>query len=526
MAEGGARQVDDWSAANELWIALAQAATETDQSERTLEAEELASAIQQRRRNEAYDKVIVDYMLRLAGELRKRDRREAPELRGRVSSLIATLEPDVLEELLQLAGGAAERRRFLLNAAEGMSIDAVIALVRAAGRSESQAISESLMRLFKKLAAHTDGESEVRRRDADTALRDQIRNLVKDWSLEDPNPTVYGAALSRMASATPGRGDTAQVARHRPEPTRVVQMAIEVGETGKVLSAAIDRMVAAGDLRDLLDTIAVQEGSDVSQHIWERLAGREIFERVLGASPLDTTVLGHLLNRMGIAAAEPMLDVLATSEISQTRRILLDRLTRLGPEVGPLAADRLPGAPWYVQRNLLRLIADIGVWPSGFDPESYLAASDPRVRIEAIRLLLRAPECREQAMTLALKDPDARVVEMGLMAVAESSSAALVDLVATHARGSRNANLTVLAIRALGRLDDPLALEPLLELAAPRRGLLRSRLPAKSAAYLAALRALHRHWEDPRVTKTLLAAARSPDSEIRDAAMGVDREDG
>lgn len=524
MGQDEASHAEDWSAANELWIALAQAATETDQRPRALDADEIAEAIQGRKRSDAYDKVIVDYMLKLASELRKRGRREAPELRHRVSSLISTLEPDVLEELLQLAGGAVERRRFLLNAAEGMSIDAVIALVRAAGRLESQVISESLMRLFKKLAAHTEGESQVRRREADVALRDQVRTMVNDWSLEDPNPTAYGAALSKMASASAVR-DGSQAAEHRPEPTRVVQMALEVGETGKVLSSAIERMVAAGNVRSLLDAITVDESSDVAQHIWQRLAGREIFDRVLGASPLDTAVLDHFIKRMGIEAAVPMLDALATSEISQTRRILLDRLTRLGADVAPLAAERLSGAPWYVQRNLIRLIADIGVSPAGFDPESYVAGSDPRVRLEAIRALLRTPERRELALSLALKDADARVVERGLMAAAVASPPSLIDLVAVHARGPRNANLTVLAIRALGRLDDPRAVETLVELAAPKRVFFRSRPPAKSPAYLAALRALHRHWEDPRVTKSLVVAARSPDPEIRDAAMGIERED-
>ncbi|MDH3289955.1 MAG: hypothetical protein OEO20_01855 [Gemmatimonadota bacterium] len=524
MAEGDAHLADEISEVNELWVALAQAATQTDDGSHGLEPNELAEVIERRKRGAAYDKVIVDYMQKIAGELRKRGPREAKELRHRVSSLISTLDPEVLDELLRLAGGAEERRRFLLNAAEGMSVDAVVALVRASGRTESHAISESLLRMFRKLAAHTGGESESRRGAAESALRDQVRALVNDWSLEDPNPTAYGAALSGMASTSSARASMAD-ASHRPEPTRVVQMAIEVGETGKVLSAAIDRMIDDGSVRDLLDTLSAKETSDVTRHIWERLAGREIFDRVLGASPLDTVVLDQLVTRMGIAAAEPMLDALATSELSQTRRILLDRLTRLGPEVTPLAGERLPGAPWYLQRNLLRLIADIGVWPPGFEPESYVAGSDPRVRIEAIRILLRTPERREQAMILALKDPDPRVAEMGLLAAAESCPSSLIVQVTAHARGRRNEDFTVLAIRALGTLDDSLAVDALLELAAPKRGLFRSRAPAKSLSYLAALRALHRHWEEPRVTRTLAVAARSQDPEIRDAAMGIDRED-
>ena len=47
---------------------------------------------------------------------------------------------------------------------------------------------------------------------------------------------------------------------------------------------------------------------------------------------------------------------LAESRDRQVRLRLLDLLARYGDAVGQLAAERMEGMPWYVQRNVLSLL--------------------------------------------------------------------------------------------------------------------------------------------------------------------------
>src|SRR5439155_89851 len=91
-----------------------------------------------------------------------------------------------------------------------MAVDAVLEIVQAAADSSHQTISHSLVRVLSKLAAHAEGGAPQVRPQADAALRDQVRRLLGGWTLADPSPDAYGAALRRL-----GRG-----ARRPPRPAR------------------------------------------------------------------------------------------------------------------------------------------------------------------------------------------------------------------------------------------------------------------------------------------------------------------
>ena len=106
-----------------------------------------------------------------------------------------------------MGGNGLQRRTFVMSAAHGMSIDAVVDLVRAASEAEEQTISHSLLRMLQKLARHADASGGKRRAIAEQSVRDQVGELLQGWSLKDPNPEAYGKALEAMArSDSPGRG--------------------------------------------------------------------------------------------------------------------------------------------------------------------------------------------------------------------------------------------------------------------------------------------------------------------------------
>ena len=97
----------------ELWIGLARAALSSDATSEDVETEPaaVAKAIEEHRRAEAYDQVIVGYLLQIARELKTATGDKAEELRRRTSRLIASLKPDTLRRLLAMGGNQGQREQ-------------------------------------------------------------------------------------------------------------------------------------------------------------------------------------------------------------------------------------------------------------------------------------------------------------------------------------------------------------------------------------------------------------------------------
>jgi hypothetical protein len=520
-SEGGAR-------AAQLWVGLARAALTaqagTDQG--PPEPAVIARAIDEHSRTDAgaYDQVIVGYLLQMAGELKTAGSAEAAALRQRTSRLIRGLKPETLRRLVAMGGDFVQRRNFVSDAADGMAVDAVLEIVQAAAESSHQTISHSLVRLLSKLAAHAEyGAEDVRPR-ADAALRDQVRGLLRDWTLRDPNPGAYGAALGRMSraaappSAPDGRGDLT-------EPDRVVATALEVDVVGERVLAAAGRVVEEGRLGQLLDALAeVPESQWTAAAVWARIATPDVVRRLAARDPVDFKTLERLVPRVGLSAGAPLFDALAAADARSTRRGLFAQLAKMGAEVAPLAIQRLDDPRWYVTRNMLALLEELTPLPVGFSAARYLRHEDPRVRWQAVKLQLKLPGARDEAVAAGLQDQDPRTLRLalGLAVALQICPDAAVPALAAHAadRGLPS-DLRVLAIRALGHAHAPAALAALLRLtSAGRTWLGREKLPPKSPELLVALTALAAGFgDDARARAVLARAAGSSDADIRAASQ-------
>jgi hypothetical protein len=508
--------------AAQLWIGLARAALAAEGAEAPelskTEPTAVARAIDEHERGSAYDQVIVGYLLQMAEELRAGGG-ETMELKRRMSGLVQSLDQATLERLLEMGGAGAQRRAFLLSAAQGMSVDAVIDLVRAASEAErGQPISDSLLRMLQKLARHADAGG-ARRHVAESAVRDQVQDLIKDWSLNDPNPETYRKALSAMAGTDAGSSTEADVWL-QPESKRLVHMALEIGMMGEPVERAVQGLIDEGEIAWLVKQLQDGGVPEIADAVWASLTAPARIQAVASAPRLDAEVLDALLERAGIAAAEALLTVLIESESAFARRLLLTRISGLGDAVGPLVVARLQGQPWYVQRNMLAILGELERLPENFSAFPYLQHTDPRVRREALRILMRQPDTRERALVTALTDADERNVRVGLQAALESCPETAVPLVVARATGEMGGEVKTLAIRVLGATRHPRGLEALLSLTACRKGLFGDRLPRKTEGYLAALYALHAFGDDARARAALAAAARAKDPDIAHAAIG------
>lgn len=494
-----------------LWLGLARAALAADTlaGDTSVEPNDqppadptaVARAIQAHPRGTAYDQVIVGYLLQIADQVKGGATAEEQALRRRVSQLITDLDTETLKRLLEMGGDRRQRRQFVLNASDGLAVDAVIDLFRAAGHAEQETVSHSMLRMLRKLAQHAQSVSPRRRVLADQSVREQVAELVQGWSLNDPNPDGYRVALQRIASSGPGAPGSDLTCAAEPE--RILQVALELGVTGAAVDGAVRRLVDRGELSRVTAMLSELDDGPVAAAVWRLLASEDVIRRVVRGDPLDLVQLDLLLPRAGMAAAEPLMDALVGSESSQTRRALLDRLTRLGDAVGPLAVERLNDASWFVQRNMLSILHGLPERPAEFDARPFAEHSDARVRREAFRILFGQPAARDRAICQALTDSDQRNLRLGLNAAGEACPEIAVPLVASLATRGASQDLRVAAIKALGTARDPAAVEALLALVRPRKRLFWRRSPARTPEFRAAVAALKPKADDPRVKAVL-----------------------
>ena len=521
---------DAGARAAQLWVGLAraamfsEAATQASGDEASTDPMVVAKAIDEHRREVAYDQVVVGYLLQIAEELKRQGGAESLALQKRISTMVSSLSPQTLRRLLEMGGDVSQRRRFMLDAAQGMAVDAVMELVQAAADTSQQTISHSLVRLLSKLATHAEqGAAPALRAEAESELREHVQRLIGDWTLDDPNPDSYRVVLDHIAKAAPLFA-ASDPSTNGPEPERIIQMSLELDSLGEPVTRAVDGMLRRGELLRLLTLVSTApERSRAAASLWRQLASPDQLRAALREVPIDFTLVERLVPRLRLAAAEPLLDALEASPARAVRRKLLDLITQLGPEAVTIIAARLPDERWFVVRNMLMLIADIGTGT----PElamSYARHADPRVRREALRILAAIPAMRERAICAGLDDVDERVVRTALQAASERCPlSALAILQRRVTDGTLDAELSPLAITVIASVRAKEVLEWLMERAAggQRQGLFgRPKLALKSPAMLAALTGLAHHWATEKGVGAVLALALgSSDPEIRNTVL-------
>jgi HEAT repeat protein len=220
-----------------------------------------------------------------------------------------------------------------------------------------------------------------------------------------------------------------------------------------------------------------------------------------------------------------MLESLEVADNRAIRRRLLTRLGRLGPSIAPMLIERLPGAPWYVQRNLLALLGSLPEVPADFPVAQYASAEDPRVRREAIKLLLRLSGHRDEAIIAAVGDDDDANLRLGLGAALEGCPPAAVGRVRMLLNDRKlSLELRVLAIRVIGTVRTPATRDWLVNQTLTQPNWFRKRkLMPKSPELLAVIGCLARSFrQDPNAQLALRLAWESSDADIRQAATGAE----
>src|SRR5256714_5765764 len=514
--------------ATQLWIGLARAALVSDASDPASRREEdestalepatVARAIDEHQREEAYDQVIVGYLLQIGEELKTAEGPEAAGLRRRVSHLVGSLKQSTLERLLEMGGDKVQRRRFLLDASQGITVEAVLDIVKAASAAEGQTVSHSMLRMLSKLAHHPSANAARMRGKTDPGIRDVMRRLIDDWSLDDPNPEAYRQALENMSSLGNLRDKAVNGAPATDvEPERMNQIAIESGAMGPQVPLAMEDLARAGKIETLLDLVERGPSVGASAPVWDFLVEEGVFESLLSQHRIDMPLIARFAKRLGAAATPPILAAATGIDEAKTRAQFYDLLQTLS-DVGPRVAECLPGAPPAVQRELLAILGKLEALPAGFSPHAYLESEEPLVRREAVRLLLKNPAEREETIVSALSDPDDRVVFAGLSAAQEKCPPLGINLIKQRVdRGELDSQLRTMGIRIVAQKKTSDALEWLLPYVLTETNWARRpKLRPSSPDMLAALSVICMHWRNhPDAETVVQLAAQSTDPEVR-----------
>lgn len=522
--------------AAQLWVGLARAALAADSTSddsTPLEPSVVAKAIEEHQREQAYDQVIVGYMLQIANELKAGGADAAGEsaaLQSRISRMLAALNPETLKRLLEMGGDAMQRRRFVLDATQGMSADAVVDLLKAASEVERHTVSHSMIRVLAKMAQHAGRGDEEQRAVADRSLRDAVSRLVNEWSLEDANPEAYGAALEHMSTRSVGTAVPGGTADRDGtcEPERIVEMALEIGAAGPTLWRAVDRLSQGDGIGRLVDLIEGSPNRETADAVLRRITSQGALRRLLAADRIDLALVERLVKLIGTDAAAPLLQAAEESSDGKARERLYELVAQFGDAAVSPIARRLAdaskgGGRTMAQRDLLallgRVLAPDALLPVEVDLRRFLKNADVTVRREAVKLLLRSPK-RDEALLAGLGDADGRIVYLALTAAHERCTREGLSLIRGRVeRGELDAPLRALGIRAVATARTPDTLRWLIGRAAIRGKLFgRMRLQPPTPEVLAALSAIGSGWRsDPEARQVIELAMRSRAPELRAA---------
>ena len=432
-------------------------------------------------------------------------------VRKRLSGLIAALDPDTIRELAGASGPTADQASFVAD----MSVlgdEAVARVLKAVANPTARSLTDSLGRLFGKMARQGVDSGGSLRSETQQALRRSLLELMKEWALDDPNPTEYGSALDRISQKLQGLGARWELGTGN-EPERILQMSLELSTHGPVVERAAEHLLfqTEGGLTKLVNLI---EGEDPSSPavvaIATLLEDPDRIRSLVDAEDIDDATLNAVVQRMGEGAITPLLEVLARSQSRSVRTKVFQSLVGIGAPAAEGALRSLPDERWYVTRNLLLLARKAGYHFPWFDPDPYLESPEPLVRREAYKLAYLDPKRRTKALVRALEDSEDRLVQEALAELESGVPSVVASALSnwvTDETFTDKVRLTV--IEALAHSRAPIVLSALLSASSYRsRVLRRRRLRKTDEVARAALWVLASRWGQNPEAREVLTLAR------------------
>ena len=521
LADGETLSIDD---AEALWIRLVQIAlpdlaVSGTEIEHALPAT-VAEAIERHEGDTEYDQTVMIVLYQLSMAINTRGGRDASGTRLRVSALVQKLGQRTLERLLHLGGDATRRRRFLQEVVGAVTTNAVLALAVAAATVSQQTISTAMRGMLSKLASQAEEGTGDQAAIADVALRQQVTELIERWTRGETDPSVYRAALDRLAARDPMARPTDEATP--VEPSRVLAIGLEIETLGSSMWPAIDEMITRGEIEGLMDLVDQAPAAWMRDALWAAIATPARLDALTRRHPFPHRSVERLITRMGIAAVPVLVDALEAVTDPATIERYLGLLEQIGAPVARALVPHLTIVRWTTLRSLLVLLGRHPTWTSAYDPGAFSTHPDVGVRREAIRELLRDARQQGATMAWAFVDPDKTIVRLSLAAAMGHCPREVASVLKVRADDELlRPEMRALAVRAVAGHTAP---ETPIWLASrvmrPARLLRRATLLPTTPELLAAVEGVAVHWgSHPAGREVLTLAAMSNDPAVQAATM-------
>lgn len=443
---------------------------------------------------------VFEALAGFSSALQARGERASGGARRRFVEVLSALSRPTTTRVVSAAPSSSSRRRFLRETLALVPPALLMQLLESVAEADGEPISPQLRWLLGKLAGGEGGSAPV----AAGAFASQVTALVEQWD---------GLATDDDEDTDPRLG---------LEPARLVAIGLELSTAPTPVLTAARALADRGQLAEVLQLLDQQANDPATvRAIADVVLDPGLLQRLLGAPQPDFALVERVALHTGGAAVEPLLDALSKANERAVRRRLLDLLIRIGPSAEQVLLQRLDGAPWYLSRNILAVLAQ---FPAIHDLVPVFAAfahQELRVRQEALKVLLRQPASRDRAVTEALESGEESLGRVALATLGGTCPPALVAPVLA-VLGQPGDELRLQAIRLLATANNPLIVPQLLALVRARRGLFRrQKLLPRSPVMLAALEVLSKRWRNHRpVLAALQLAAKSTDPDVRAIVQG------
>ena len=360
--------------------------------------------------------------------------------------------------------------------------------------------------------------------------------LDEDWigggGAPEEGESGVGAFESALSQEVPGFGGLEGLPPDLSQELQTYFQSYHVlkTESENRIRTAATRLREARDYRSLVKLVSVLVESGVGLADDEALALAEELTTPTVASFLVAQIAASTdeeekeqgtwtLSRIGPEGPLALRDALEESPDRAARRNILDALLTLGPGAFEMAREMLGDPRWYVVRNGVTILGELGGEEAVGHLTGTLAAKDPRVRKETIMALTKIGGHDAEMLILGMLEdaaPQVRATACRVLGATGSQRAvkALLPLLEDDDQDAQ-----VECLQALGNIGDPAAVRPIVKKAT---GGFFSRPPRE--VRITAFRALA-GMGTPEALRTLQKGINDGDEGIRTvckALLGVD----
>jgi HEAT repeat protein len=352
------------------------------------------------------------------------------------------MEPGVVEEFLRrLQGPLAAGSEPVASRFRGL--EGELGLSFSGYRGPLPGMAGSIQELFGAGAAPASGPG--------PAPSDPIRAFPdRD---EEPSPWVLPPELERTVARFLESGGARRGAA-RKELDRQVPRLRETRDIAS-LATLVERLVEGGreDAEALEFARELSTPAVASQLVARLGAARQERERAR---------LVDIASGLGLGMAQALADAIGEARDRFQRRAYMDAMKALGPVGVDVVAPMVEDPRWYVVRNGVALLGELGGEEAVYQVTGALANTDPRVRREAVLALARLGGVdAAQLLVGMLADPDPDVRAMSCRALGALKVEKALKPLLRLLEADDDQDVQVECLQALGQIGDPGAVPPI-----------------------------------------------------------------